>query len=133
MDGIYRTGFGNLQVIERSNVDESERTFYDLSIDEDNNITLNVNLVAYECTEIDPHWGIELKFSKHTRPATSGEVVIFLDEQMVDLSRPVRLTVNGRERFNGPVELCWEALRASCREFGDPTRLFPASLRVKID
>ena len=125
MDGAYRSGFGNLQVLERP---EGERTLYDLTIDNDNNISLKADAVDYECIERDPQWGIELKFRKHFSPAKGGKVRIFLDETMVDMSRPVTLTVNGVEQFRGMVSPTDDDLRESCREFGDPRRLFSASV-----
>ncbi len=127
MDGVYRTGFGNLQVLDRPE-GEDARTLYNLTIDSDNNISLQAEAVDYECVERDPQWGIELKFRKHLSPAQGGKVRIFLDEQMVDFSRPVTLTVNGKEQFRGMVNQTDEDLRDSCVEFGDPRRLFSASL-----
>lgn len=127
MDGLYRTGFGNLQVVERPG-GEDARTLYNLEIDNDNNITLQVESVEYECVELDPHWGIELKFHKKLSPAQGGKVRVFLDETMVDFNRPVTLTVNGKEQFRGMVSPTDDDLRDSCEEFGDPRRLFSASL-----
>lgn len=127
MDGRYRSGFGNLKVLKRSNADDSARTVYDMAI-EDNVVRLDARLVKYECVERDPHWGIELKFKKHYSPVDAGEVRVFLDETMVDFSRPVRLVVNGVEQFCGLLTPTTDDLRDSCAEFGDPRRLFPASL-----
>lgn len=129
MDGRRRDAFGNLKIIERPKEAEGERTRYDLKID-DNNVNLTINTVTYTCTERDPHWGIELKFDKKLRPATGGQVKIYLDENMVDFSRPVRLTVNGREQFNGLLTPSESTLRDSAADFGDPTRLFPSSLII---
>ncbi len=63
MDGLYRNGFYNLFVEERSNDDTQSRTHYEMDIQE-NNISLKVDLVTYKATEIDPNWGIELDFEK---------------------------------------------------------------------
>lgn len=63
MDGMYRKGFYNLAVKERSNDDYSSRTYYELAIKE-NEISLKVDLVTYKTVETDPNWGIELKFEK---------------------------------------------------------------------
>ncbi|MDE7387752.1 MAG: hypothetical protein K2M97_00710, partial [Muribaculaceae bacterium] len=127
MDGQYRTGFGNIQVIERSNPDNSTRTHYDLRI-ADNVVNLDAALVTYTCTQKDPHWGIELKFDKNYAPATTGSVRIFLDENMVDFSKPVTLIVNGKRQFRGKLALSETDLRRSCEEFSDPRRLYPASV-----
>lgn len=131
MDGQRRDSFGNLKIIERPDEAEGERTRYDLDIT-GNDINLTINTVTYLCTERDPHWGIELKFHKEMRPAKGGSVKIYLDETMVDLSRPVRLTVNGLEQFNGLLTPSESTLRDSAADFGDPTRLFPAALTCTL-
>ncbi len=131
MDGRYRSGFGNLQVIERSNDDESARTRYDMEI-LDNVVNLNVNLVNYECTELDPRWGIELKFNRTYTPAEKGAVRVFLDENMVDFSKPVTVIVNGQKKFKGKLRPNMEDLRRSCEEYYDPLRLYPASVVVNL-
>lgn len=131
MDGRYRTGFGNIQVLERSNANDSTRTRYELEI-ADNVVRLDVQLVSYVCTELDPHWGIELKFDRRYTPATTGRVRVFLDENMVDFSKPVTLIVNGKQQFHGKLRLTEDDLRRSCAEFGDPLRLYPASVEATL-
>lgn len=129
MDGRYRNGFGNIYVIERSNANDSTRTLYDMSI-AGNTIRLDVKLVTYHCTQIDPHWGIQLKFDKTYQRATEGRIKIYLDENMVNLSKPVTLLINGHEVFHGKVKINLENMVNSCAEFFDPTRIYPAALDV---
>lgn len=129
MDGRYRNGFGNLYVVERSNSNDSTRTLYDLTI-AGNTIRLNVQLVHYTTTQTDPNWGIELKFDKTYTRATEGRVKIYLNEEMVDLSKPVTLIINGREAFYGKLNLNLNNMVNSCAEFFDPTRIYPAALDV---
>lgn len=131
MDGRYRDGFGNIYVVERSNPDQSTRTLYDMSI-AGNTIRLNVQLVTYSTVQTDPNWGIELKFNKTYQRATEGRIKIYLDEQMVDLNKPVTLIINGHEVFYGKVHLNVENMVNSCAEFFDPTRIFPAALDVYL-
>ncbi|MDE5971740.1 MAG: hypothetical protein K2G94_03230 [Muribaculaceae bacterium] len=131
MDGRYRDGFGNLYVMERSNPNDSTRTLYDMTI-AGNTIRLNVQLVTYTTTQTDPHWGIQLKFNKSYTRATEGRVKIYLDEQMVDLTKPVTLIINGHEVFYGRVDLNVENMVNSCAEFFDPERIFPAALDVYL-
>ena len=131
MDGQYRSGFGNLQVIERSNLDESSRTHYDMEIS-DNVVNLTINLVEYECTELDPRWGIQLKFDRTYTPAEKGTVRVFLDENMVDFNKPVTVMVNGQRKFHGKLKPNMDDLRRSVEEFYDPLRLFPASVVVTL-
>ncbi|MEG0499583.1 MAG: hypothetical protein RR550_00495, partial [Rikenellaceae bacterium] len=131
MDGVYRTGFYNIFVKERSNDDFNSRTYYEMKI-EDNNISLKVDLVNYKATEIDPRWGIELKSEKIYTPATKGKVVIYLNEKLVDLTKKVVLTVNGKEAFRGKVKLELQNVVNSCAIFFDPKRLFPAAIEIDI-
>lgn len=132
MDGLYRKGFYNLAVKERSNDDYSSRTYYELAIKE-NEISLKVDLVTYKTVETDPNWGIELKFEKEYRPATKGKVVIYLCPELVDLNKKITLTVNGKKLFQGKVEPKLGHMVNSCATFYDPARIYPAAIEVNIE
>ncbi len=131
MDGIYRKGFYNLFVTERSNDDTKSRTYYELDI-KGNNIDLKVDLVTYKPTEIDPNWGIELAFEKSYQPATKGKVMIYLCEELVNLDKEITLTVNGKEVFKGKVKPELKHIVNSCAAFFDPERLYPAAIEVDL-
>ena len=131
MDGIYRKGFYNLAVLQRSNDDTSSRTFYEMNI-KDNHIELKVDLVTYDVLEKDPKWGLPLKFAKSFVPATKGKVLVYLNNNLVDLSKELTLTVNGREAFKGMVKPELRHLVNSCATFYDSLRLFPAAIEVNI-
>lgn len=131
MYGIYRTGFYNLFVKERSNDTNDTRTYYEMKIEE-NNISLKVDLVGYKATEIDPRWGIELKHEKTYTPATKGKIIIFLNDQLVDLSKNIVLTVNGKKVFSGKVKPELKNIINSCAIFFDPQRLYPAAIEVDL-
>lgn len=131
MDGQYRKGFYNLFVKERSNEDEYSRTYYELAI-KGNELTLKVELVSYETVETDPNWGIALKSEKVYRPADKGKVVVFLHEELVDLTQKVTLTVNGKKAFQGKVEPQLKHMVNSCALFFDPQRLYPAAIEIDI-
>ena len=102
-----------------------------MSID-GNNIDLEVDEVSYKATETDPRWGIELSFERSYEPATKGKVVIYLNDELVDLSKPVTLTVNGKTAFSGKVKLEVDNIVNSCAAFFDPERLYPAAIEVDI-
>lgn len=131
MDGLYRNGFYNIYVNRRSNPDESTRTMYEMDID-GNNIDLRVSLVTYSTTETDSKWGIALDFTKQYTPATTGEITLYLNNHLVDLSRPVTLTVNGKQVFQGTLPARLENMVNSCAEFFDPARIYPASIRIDL-
>jgi len=131
MDGRYRDGFYNLYVLERSNDDTRSRTYYQMNI-EGNHIDLKVDLVTYKTVKTDPQWGIELKFEKSYEPATKGKVLIYLNQELVDLNKEVTVSVNGKKAFQGKVKPELKHLVNSCAAFFDPTRIFPAAIEVEI-
>ena len=131
MDGLYRDGFYNLVVKERSNNDDTSRTYYEMNI-QDNSITLKVDLVTYKATEIDPQWGIQLKFDKTYQPATKGKVIIYLCDELVNLDKEITLTVNGKEVFKGKVKPELKHIVNSCATFFDPARLYPAAIEIDL-
>lgn len=137
MDGRHRTGFYNLRVermpaAENDTVDESERRVrYEVNI-EGNTVSLSVNQVYYTCTEKDPYWGIELKFTRAYKPASTGRVRLFLNEHLVDLNKPVKVVVNGREVFSARLKPDLKNMALSCSTFFDPLRLFPASVEIDL-
>lgn len=131
MDGQYRDGFYNLYVKERSNEDNSSRSCYEMTID-GNTVDLKVSTMTAEATERTSQWNLPKKYAKTYTPATKGKVVIYLNDKLVDLSRPVTVTVNGREAFNGMVELSTANLVNSCAAFFDPARLYPAAVEVEV-
>lgn len=131
MDGRYRRGFYNLAVAQRSNADEHTRTYYEMNI-ADNHIALRVDEVAYEVIQKDPKWGIEMKFARQYRPASHGKVVIYLCKELVDLDKPVSVTLNGQTVFSGRVRCNLKNLVNSCALFFDPDRLYPAAIEVEL-
>ncbi len=127
MDGRRRKGFYNLAIKERP--DEKARTRYEMTI-ENNHITLNVDNVTYETTQKDPQWGIELKFKKSYTPAATGKVLIYLNNELIDLKQKVTLTVNGKQVFQGKVKPDLKHLVNSCATFFDPQRIYPAAIEA---
>lgn len=131
MDGLYRDGFYNIQVLERSNPDYSTRTRYEMDI-EGNTVDVAVDLVSYTVTRRDPVFGIELRYSKEYTPATSGKFVIYLNDALVNPEEPVTVNVNGAEVFSGIVEPSLDNMVNSCALFGDPRRIYPYSVTVSL-
>ncbi len=131
MDGRYRDGFYNLYVDERSNGDESQRTYYEMEID-GNEISLRVDMVKYGVVEKDSQWGIEMKFEKSYTPAGKGRVTIYLCGELVDLEREITVTVNGKRAFRGMVKCERRHLANSCAAFFDPERLYPAAVEIDL-
>ena len=130
MYGRHRTGFYNLRVNTTSRENDEQRTCYEVQI-ADNVITMSVNNVEY--TTVEEIYGIPMTFTKKYTPATKGNVTLFLNEKLFDLSKPVKVVVNGKVAFNGIVKPTLKAMLESCAEYFDPERVFPASVDVVIE
>jgi len=126
MDGRHRSGFYNLQVLVRPS---EQRTYYEMSI-KDNVITMNINDVEYTTIEKDQRWGIEMKFNRRYQQSKGGKLRIYLNEQLVDMSKPVTLIVNGKQLYHGNIKPTLQDMVNSCMEYFDPYRVFPASIEV---
>lgn len=64
--------------------------------------------------------------------ATGFTCRVYLDQSLVDLSKPVTITVNGKETFSGIVKPSIEAIIRSTAERGDPRQVFPAQVKLKL-
>ncbi len=134
MDGIHRTGFYNIEVVDapHNHDDSTDRTRYEMTIT-GNRVDLNVDLVNYTTTETDPRWGIPLRFARSYTPATNGTIRLYFNDKLVNLERPVEIILNGKVVFNGMLALSLDNLMASCAQWADPLRLFPASVTLTLN
>lgn len=132
MDGIHRKGFYNIAIHEPENVDPSTRTRYDVTI-QDNVVTLDVKDVKYQCTEVDPRFGIEKRFAKTYAPLSRKiGVTLYLCDELVDFSRPVTVMVNGRKAYRGKLKPSLGAMTTSLLCFNDPLRVFPTAVEIVV-
>ena len=129
MDGRHRRGFYNLVVNQRP--DEQARTRYEMTID-GNHVRLTVDNIRYEVLEKEPYWEIELKFRKHLTPATSGCFTLYFCEELLDLTKPVTIEVNGKCLFKGKLKPQLRHLVNSCATFYDPRRLYPTAVELAL-
>ncbi len=127
MDGRHRKGFYNIKVMERP----SDRTYYKMTI-RDNVVNIEVSDVTYTTTEKDPVYGIEMKFSRSYTPSTKGRWKIYLNDQLVDMTLPVTVTVNGKKAFDGTLSPNLMDMMESCEEYCDPYRIYPASIEIAL-
>lgn len=72
------------------------------------------------------------KHDKHYVPATEGRLTLYLSEEMVDLDKKVKLTINGKEVFNGKAKHDMKHLINSCTCFFDPQRLYTTGIEVEL-
>lgn len=131
-----REGFYNLRVIEGQNgkTDGPTRDAYEMTIT-GNNIDLKVMSVSVSPTDkvSQDGWTVNVGTSKTSLPANKGKLRIYLDENLVDLSKPVIITVNGNKKFEGTVSTDRRTMTESLAFFFDPRRIFPASVDVTVE
>ncbi|MDE6166485.1 MAG: hypothetical protein K2F58_05265, partial [Muribaculaceae bacterium] len=107
------------------------RVRYDLTLDSlTHRIPLNVDRVAYTTLEAEPMFGVPVRISRDFTPVTSGKVRIYLDDTMLDLDRPVNVTLNGRKLPAVSAPRTADDLSRSLALWADPRRLYPASVTL---
>lgn len=113
--------------------DSLRRDAYEMTVD-GNTINLRIlDVTITPCAEVTVHgWTMNSEARRTAVPARSGRVRIYLDNRIVDLSKPVTVKVNGRRRFHGRVALDGRNMLESVAEFFDPERIFPASVTVSV-
>ena len=127
MDGLKRNAFYNLQVLEET---DAYRTRYEFTANADNSIDIKVDGVKYNATWKDPHWGIDMLFSKDLTPAQHGNLRVFLSDQLVDLKKKVTVRINGKQVFCGQVKSSKKTRKLSQELWGDPMRDFKHAVEV---
>lgn len=127
MDGLKRNAFYNLQVLEET---DAYRTRYEFTVNADNSIDIKVDGVKYNATWKDPHWGIDMLFSKDLTPAQHGHLRVFLSDQLVDLKKKVTVRINGKQVFCGKVKSSKKTRKLSQELWGDPMRDFKHAVEV---
>lgn len=127
MDGLKRDAFYNLQVLEET---DAYRTRYEFTANADNSIDIKVDGVKYNATWKDPHWGIDMLFSKDLTPAQHGNLRVFLSDQLVDLKKKVTVRINGKQVFCGKVKSSKKTRKLSQELWGDPMRDFKHAVEV---
>ena len=130
VDGLYRKGFYNLVPLTRPQ--GTDRIYYEEEI-KDNTVDLKIRSVKYQEKKVSDYYTsfrLVLLYDKTYTDATGGKLRVYLSPELVDLSRPVHIRVNGREVYSGAVRADWKHLTSSCALFFDPLRLFPAAVEV---
>lgn len=130
VDGRYRKGCYNLAPLERP--EGKERVYYEEEI-KGNTIDLKVSSVKYVEKKVSDWYKdfkLVLLYDKVYEPATKGKLRIYLSPELLDLSQPVTIRINGRQVYSGLVKADYSHLVESCARFFDPERLFPAAVDV---
>lgn len=131
MDTKWRKGFYNIQIVERAYSQNPERGYYQMDI-EDNNIDLKVSTVYYVPKSVTSA-NLMVDFDRiYSDKNIGGRIRIYLNDKLVDLSREVTLTVNGKQLFKGMVQPTLENMVESCALYFDRARVYPASINVDL-
>ena len=78
--------------------------------------------------EKDNH--IKLTATREDKPTDEIKLRLYLDDTLVDLSKKIRITLNGKEQHNDLVKKSNQALIESTASQGDPNYIFPAMISV---
>ena len=131
IDGLYRKGCYNLAPLKRP--EGKERTYYQENI-LGNTVDLKINTVKYVEKLVSDYYKqyfhLVLLYDKVYEPAKGGKLRVYLSPELLDLSKPVRVLVNGQQVYSGMVKADWSHLVESCSRFFDPERLFPAAIDI---
>lgn len=132
----YRDAFYNLRITGQADdrSDPMRREAFEMEI-EGNTVNITAEIVTLTtCEPATPPTGeLNIGVAKSRTPATKGSLRVYLSDELVDLSKPVTVNVNGKRRFHGRLKRNTATIAESCRLFYDPMRLFTASVDVKID
>ncbi len=130
-----RKAFYNIRPLEAQNgkTDGNVHDAYEMTID-GNTVTLNVYSVTVTPKEevSEDGWTMNVDCEKTSVPATSGKIRLYLNKELVDLSAPVTVVVNGKTAFTGDVKPSADVMVESAALFFDPARVFPASVDVEV-
>lgn len=128
MDGIKRNAFYNIKVDKESGAAET-RTYYTYETRK-NEIHITAQHVTYNTTVRDPQMGIEISLYKTYTPAPNGALTIFLNDDLCNTKKKVRIFVNGKECFCGKLQPTLGSLAESIATYEDAKRVFPYSVKV---
>ena len=65
-------------------------------------------------------------------PYAGNTLMLHLDDRLLDLDKPVNVTVNGKSAFEGMVERRLSHMAEGIVRHGDPGRVFPARLPLEL-
>ncbi len=115
--GFYNVGIKNFPGLKEA--DEFNRILFNIDYNKQRNeITIDTHLMSDDMSEL--------------KPTNGGEISLYLDDRYVNYSKRVKVIHNGKVVFNSKLKLREEHIVSSCALFGDPERLFPARVDVKL-
>jgi pimeloyl-ACP methyl ester carboxylesterase len=121
-DATHLTSFGWVRI------DATDRiaAFSENLIDRRDETIVNRIYARLEAAVVAPN-RIEVKTQRIRRYS------LFLNEDMIDTSKPVTVLTDGRVSYDGPVTTAVEVLLREARHRQDPHQLFPIRLTINVD
>jgi len=115
--------------------DLGERDLYlDARIDKATNaIELKAEATAEDAKYQSPDWQKALVQPGPLVPAKGLKLRLWLNESLMDFSKPLIVRVNGKEVSNRTIATSLKAMAESLLRNGDPKRIYPAFLDVEVD
>lgn len=97
-----------------------------------NTVSITANATIEDEVVQAADWQKPLADSGETAPATGLKLRIWLHESLLDLSKPVTITINGTEVSKAIATPQLSALCESIMEFGDPEFAYPCFVDVTV-
>jgi hypothetical protein len=96
-------------------------------------ITVSARINPAELPEDSPIRSSSTPPPADSRPLYTGNTLtLHLDDQLVDLDKPVSVSLNGKKVFTGTVERNLAHMAEDIVRHGDPGRVFPARLQLTL-
>ena len=99
---------------------------------ETNTVTIRADATVNDEVVQAADWQKPLADSGETAPASGLKLRIWLHESLVDLTKPVKIAINGKEVSSAIHKPQLSTLCESLMEFGDPEFSYPASVDVVV-
>ncbi len=130
LDGERRTDFSWLSLAERPVRD----TLITAAINRgDNQVVVTAMINPPGVNDESPVYNTSTPEPVANRiPYTGNTLTVHLDDEMLDLSKPVSVVVNGREAFSGVVGRKTSHLADDIARHGDPGRVWPARIALEL-
>lgn len=131
MHGQRRLGFYNIGVKERPK--DTDRLRWDMEIC-DNTVWISIRRLDLEPQWQDSTYGVPMTLSwkKTYHTATGGRFTLFLGPQHLDLSRPVKVIVNGHRVYYGRLRPNRRWMLESLATYLDPMRIYAYGLDLSF-
>ncbi len=128
LDGVRRTDFAWLALSKAPARDALINAQVDKKT---NTITLSAMMNAPDVKNESPVYGEKPPEVGQRIPLTGTDLIVHLDDALVNLDRPVKIMLNGKQVFNAKVSRSARVLAETLANTGDPGRVFCAQVVLK--